>query len=84
MLFAQSKYAFGLNDAADAFGVRAELLSSICAATPMSKNDLSHGCRKRDAGMAETFLRVTRAMDNLEFRVVRQLRTGVGDDILGE
>ena len=53
LLYAQLTHALSLNDVCDALRLHAGPLSAIRAATPASKNALSHANRQRDPIMAE-------------------------------
>jgi len=53
LLYAQLTHALSLNDVCDALRLHAGPLSAIRAATPASKNALSHANRQRDPLMAE-------------------------------
>jgi hypothetical protein len=53
LLYAQLTHALSLNDVCDALRLHAGPLSAIRAATPPSKNALSHANRQRDPIMAE-------------------------------
>lgn len=53
LLYAQLTHAISLNDVCDALRLHAGPLSAIRAATPASKNALSHANRQRDPIMAE-------------------------------
>lgn len=53
LLYAQLTHALSLNDVCDALRLHAGPLSAIRAATPPSKNALSHANRHRDPIMAE-------------------------------
>jgi len=53
LLYAQLTHSLGLNDVSDALRLHSGPLSAIRAATPPSKNGLSHANRQRDAQMAE-------------------------------
>jgi hypothetical protein len=53
LLYAQLTHALSLNDVCDALRLHAGPLSAIRAATPASKNALSHANRERDPQMAE-------------------------------
>jgi hypothetical protein len=53
LLYAQLTHALSLNDVCDALRLHAGPLSAIRAATPPSKNALSHANRQRDPLMAE-------------------------------
>ncbi len=54
MLFAQFTHALGLNDGCDSLRLHSGPLSSLRAATPPSRNNLSHASRHRPALLAET------------------------------
>lgn len=53
LLYAQLTHSLGLNDVCDALHLHSGPLSAIRAATPPSKNGLSHANRERDAHLAE-------------------------------
>jgi hypothetical protein len=53
LIYAQLTHALGLNDVCDALRLHSGSLSAIRAATPPSKNGLSHANRERDPKMAE-------------------------------
>ena len=53
LLYAQLIHSLGLNDVCDALHLHSGPLSAIRAATPPSKNGLSHANRERDAHLAE-------------------------------
>ncbi len=53
LLYAQLTHALSLNDVADALHLHAGPLSAIRAATPPSKNALSHANRERNPQLAE-------------------------------
>jgi len=53
LLFAQLTHAIGLNDVCDALRLHAGPLSAVRAATPPSRNNLSHANKRRDAALAE-------------------------------
>ena len=53
LLYAQLTHSLGLNDVGDALRLHSGPLSAIRAATPPSKNGLSHAKRERDARLAE-------------------------------
>ena len=53
LLFAQLTHALGLNDVCDSLGLHSGPLSGIRAATPPTRNNLSHANKVRDAAMAE-------------------------------
>jgi hypothetical protein len=53
LLYAQLTHSLGLNDVCDALRLHCGPLSAIRAATPPSKNGLSHANRQRDARLAE-------------------------------
>jgi len=53
LLYAQLTHSLGLNDVCDALRLHSGPLSAIRAATPPSKNGLSHANRERDAHLAE-------------------------------
>jgi len=53
LLFAQLTHALGLNDVCDNLGLHSGPLSAIRAATPPTRNNLSHANKVRDAAMAE-------------------------------
>jgi Transposase DDE domain/Domain of unknown function (DUF4372) len=53
LLYAQLTHSLGLNDVCDSLRLHSGLLSAIRAATPPSKNGLSHANRERDAHLAE-------------------------------
>lgn len=53
MIFAQVSHAIGLNDVCDALRLHSGPLSAIRAATPPSRNNLSHANKHRDAKLAE-------------------------------
>jgi hypothetical protein len=53
LLYAQLTHALGLNDVCDALGLHSGALSAIRAATPPSRNNLSHANKHRDASLAE-------------------------------
>src|SRR3972149_2705135 len=53
LLFAQFTHAIGLNDVCDALRLHAGPLSAIRAATPPSRNNLSHAHKVRPAALAE-------------------------------
>jgi hypothetical protein len=53
LIYAQLTHALGLNDVCDALRLHSGPLSAIRAATPPSKNGLSHANRERDPKLAE-------------------------------
>src|SRR5207248_2433356 len=53
LLYAQLTHSIGLNDVCDALRLHSGPLSSIRAATPPSRNNLSHADKVRPAEMAE-------------------------------
>ena len=53
LLYAQLTHSIGLNDVCDALALHSGPLSSIRAATPPSRNNLSHANQVRPAQMAE-------------------------------
>ena len=53
LLYAHLVHALSLNDVCDGLHLHAGPLSSIRAATPPSRNNLSHANKNRDASMAE-------------------------------
>jgi len=53
LIYAQLTHALGLNDVCDALRLHSGPLSAIRAATPPSKNGLSHANREREPKMAE-------------------------------
>jgi Transposase DDE domain/Domain of unknown function (DUF4372) len=53
LLFAQLTHSIGLNDVCDALGLHSGPLSSIRAASPPTRNNLSHANKVRSADMAE-------------------------------
>src|SRR5262245_6563404 len=53
LVFAQLTHSIGLNDVCDSLRLHSGSLSSIRAATPPSRNNLSHANKERPAAMAE-------------------------------
>jgi hypothetical protein len=53
LIYAQLTHAIGLNDVCDALGMHSGQLVTVRAATPPSRNNLSHANRERDADLAE-------------------------------
>jgi hypothetical protein len=53
LLYAQLTHAIGLNDVCDALRLHCGILVSLRAATPPSRNNLSHANKERDASLAE-------------------------------
>src|SRR5271165_6831163 len=53
LLFAQLTHSIGLNDVCDALRLHSGPLSSLRAATPPTRNNLSHANKRRDATLAE-------------------------------
>jgi hypothetical protein len=53
LLYAQLAHAIGLNDVCDSLRLHSGLLVGIRAATPPSRNNLSHANRGRDAALGE-------------------------------
>jgi len=53
LLYAQLTHAIGLNDVCDALRLHSGLLVTLRAATPPSRNNLSHANKERDASLAE-------------------------------
>jgi hypothetical protein len=53
LLYAQLTHAIGLNDVCDALRLHSGMLVSLRAATPPSRNNLSHANKERDASLAE-------------------------------
>jgi len=51
--YAQLTHSIGLNDVCDSLQLNSGPLSALRAATPPSRNNLSHANRERDASMAE-------------------------------
>jgi hypothetical protein len=72
LLYAQLTHALSLNDVCDALRLHAGPLSAIRAATPASKNALSHANRQRDPLMAEQLFWAM--LEHLQ-----QLHPGFGD-----
>jgi len=71
LLYAQLTHSIGLNDVCDALRLQAGPLSSIRAATPPSRNNLSHANKVRSPEMAEKlFWAVLRHMGDLSPRFV--------------
>lgn len=53
LIYAQLTHAIGLNDVCDGLRMHSGLLVTLRAATPPSRNNLSHSNKERDAGLAE-------------------------------
>src|SRR6266481_1213174 len=53
LLYAQLTHAIGLNDVCDALRLHGGVLGTLRAATPPSRNNLSHANKERDASLAE-------------------------------
>jgi hypothetical protein len=53
LLYAQFTHAIGLNDVCDGLRLHRGLLVTLRAATPPSRNNLSHANKERDASLAE-------------------------------
>ena len=53
LVYAQLTHAIGLNDVCDALRLHSGLLVTLRAATPPSRNNLSHANKERDANLAE-------------------------------
>jgi hypothetical protein len=53
LIYAQLTHAIGLNDVCDALRLHSGLLVTLRAATPPSRNNLSHANKERDALLAE-------------------------------
>jgi len=53
LIYAQLTHAIGLNDVCDALRLHRGPLSTLRAATPPSRNNLSHANKERDASLAE-------------------------------
>jgi hypothetical protein len=53
LIYAQLTHAIGLNDICDGLRLHSGLLVTLRAATPPSRNNLSHSNKERDAGLAE-------------------------------
>lgn len=53
LIYAQLTHAIGLNDVCDALRLYSGLLVTVRAATPPSRNNLSHANKERDASLAE-------------------------------
>lgn len=53
LMYAQFTHSIGLNDVCDSLRLHSGPLSAIRAATPPSRNNLSHANRKRPAAIAE-------------------------------
>jgi hypothetical protein len=67
LIYAQLTHAIGLNDVCDALGLQSGLLVSLRAATPPSRNNLSHANKERDASLAEKiFWAVLGHLQNLQ------------------
>jgi hypothetical protein len=79
MIYAQISHALSLNDVCDALKLHLTPLFGIRGAKPPAKNTLSHANKVRDCDMARRgIFWVTRAKDNLAFRVKKRLpRPGI-------
>jgi hypothetical protein len=53
LIYAQLTHAIGLNDVCDALRLHRGLLGTLRAASPPSRNNLSHANKERDASLAE-------------------------------
>ena len=53
LIYAQLTHAIGLNDICDGLRLHSGLLVTLRAATPPSRNNLSHSNKERDANLAE-------------------------------
>jgi len=53
LIYAQLTHAIGLNDICDGLRLHSSLLVTLRAATPPSRNNLSHSNKERDASLAE-------------------------------
>jgi hypothetical protein len=53
LIYAQLTHAIGLNDICDGLRLHSGLLVTLRAATPPSRNNLSHSNKERDASLAE-------------------------------
>ena len=53
LIYAQLTHAIGLNDVCDALRLHGGLLGTLRAASPPSRNNLSHANKERDASLAE-------------------------------
>ena len=53
LIYAHLTHAIGLNDVCDALRLHSGLLVTLRAATPPSRNNLSHANKERDASLAE-------------------------------
>lgn len=67
LLYAQLTHAIGLNDVCDGLRLHRGLLVTLRAATPPSRNNLSHANKERDASLAEkTFWAVLEHLQTLQ------------------
>lgn len=67
LLYAQLTHAIGLNDVCDALRLHSGPLVTLRAATPPSRNNLSHANKHRDANLAEKiFWAVLEHLQNLQ------------------
>jgi len=53
LVYAHLTHAIGLNDVCDGLRMHGGLLVTLRAATPPSRNNLSHANKERDASLAE-------------------------------
>lgn len=72
MLHIQIAHSLSLNDVADTLRNHSGVLTTIRNASPPSRNGLSNANRVRDPAMAEALFWVTRAKDNMAYRIVGQ------------
>lgn len=56
LIYAQLTHAIGLNDICDGLRLHSGLLVTLRAATPPSRNNLSHSNKERDASLAEKIM----------------------------
>jgi hypothetical protein len=72
LIYAQLTHAIGLNDVCDALRLHSGPLSTLRAATPPSRNNLSHANKERDASLAEkVFWAVLEHLQSLQPKFAR-------------